>query len=110
MKKVAEEEMDTSTESWFIPHHMVSHNGKNRLVFNCFFAYKGYNLNELLLPGPALTSSLLGVLLRFREHFVAISSDIKGMFHQIRLLPEDRSLLRFVWRDLNREAPPGVYE
>lgn len=110
VKKVAEEELGTSIESWFIPHHMVSHNGKNRLVFNCSFVYKGYNLNELLLPGPTLTSSLLGVLLRFREHFVAISSDIKGMFHQIRLLPEDRSLLRFVWRDMNKEAPPDVYE
>lgn len=59
----------------------------NRVVFNCSFSYQGHNLNELLLPGPTLSPSLLAVLLRFREHSVAISSDIRGMFHQVRLLP-----------------------
>lgn len=32
------------------------------------------------------------------------------MFHQVRLLPEDRSLLRFLWRDMNCEESPRVYE
>lgn len=108
--KVTEEGLKTDGESWYIPHHMVSHNGKNRIVFNCSFTYKGANLNDLLLPGPTLTSSLLGVLLRFREHSIAISSDIKGMFHQIRLMTEDKALLRFLWRDLQRETAPSIYE
>lgn len=64
------------------------------------FTFRDKNLNELLLAGPNLGASLLGVLLRFREHSIAISSDIKGMFHQVRLLLEDRPLLRFLWRDL----------
>ncbi|XP_026094149.1 uncharacterized protein LOC113066497 [Carassius auratus] len=98
------------TNTWYIPHHLVQHNGKNRVVFNCSFQYQGQNLNKLLLPGPVLGPSLLAVLLRFREHSVAISSDIKGMFHQIRLLPEDRPLLRFLWRDLNPQDPPNIYE
>lgn len=89
---------------------MVQHNGKNRVVFNCSFRYKGLNLNESLLPGPALSPSLVGILLRFREHSIAISGDIKGMFHQVCLLPEDRSLLRFLWRNMKREEPPQVYE
>nr|XP_055038153.1 uncharacterized protein LOC129426051 [Misgurnus anguillicaudatus] len=88
---------------------MVSHNGKNRIVFNCSYTYKNKNLKKLLLPGPTLSSSLLGVLLRFREHAIGISSDIKGMFHQVRLLPEDKPLLRFLWRDLNTEEPPNIY-
>ncbi len=103
-------EMMSPAGSWYIPHHLVQHNGKNRLVFNCSFKYRGENLNELLLPGPTLTSTLLGVLLRFQEHSVAVSSDIRGMFHQVRLLPDDKSLLRFLWRDLKREDPPKVYE
>ncbi|KAL0195426.1 hypothetical protein M9458_008998, partial [Cirrhinus mrigala] len=74
-----------SPERWFIPHHMVTYNDKNRLVFNCSFLYKGMNLNECLLPGPVLGPSLLGVLIRFREHYVAVSGDVKGMFHQVRL-------------------------
>ncbi|XP_035990493.1 uncharacterized protein LOC118562319 [Fundulus heteroclitus] len=110
VSEVSQEPEKTSNESWFIPHHLVTHNGKNRIVFNCSYTYRDKNLNELLLSGPNLGASLLGVLLRFREHSIAVSSDIKGMFHQVRLLPEDRPLLRFLWRDLQRDSPPRVYE
>ena len=59
----SEEEQSEGAESCFIPHHLVSQNGKNKIVFRCSFMYKGDNLNELLLlPGPSLSSSLLGVL------------------------------------------------
>lgn len=110
VKEIGEEEIKKSKESWFIPHHLVTHNGKNRVVFNCLFTYKGQNLNELLLLGPNLGASLLGVLLRFSEHSFAISSDIKGMFHQVRLLPKDRPLLRFISRALQKDSHARVYE
>nr|XP_055033759.1 uncharacterized protein LOC129422083 [Misgurnus anguillicaudatus] len=110
VSKITAEEADQSAESWFIPHHMVQHNGKDRIVFNCSFQHQGQSLNEQLLPGPTLGPSLLGVLLRFRQHTVAISGDIKGMFHQVRLLPGDKSVLRFLWRDMRREAEPDIYE
>ncbi|XP_062287006.1 uncharacterized protein LOC133992303 [Scomber scombrus] len=109
-KKLTPQEVEHSSESWYVPHHIVSHHGKHRIVFNCSFSYKGHNLNNYLLPGPTLGSSLLGVLVRFREHPVAISGDIKQMFHQVRLLPSDQPLLRFLWRDLQSENPPDVYE
>lgn len=32
------------------------------------------------------------------------------MFHQARLLPQDQPLLRFLWRDGERERSPDVYE
>lgn len=32
------------------------------------------------------------------------------MFHQVRLLPEDKPLLRFLWRGMKREEEPTVYE
>lgn len=66
---------DTS-ECWYIPHHIVSHNGKSCLVFNCSHQYRGQNLNQYLLPGPTLGASLLGVLLHCREHPVAVTRDI----------------------------------
>ncbi|XP_039902264.1 uncharacterized protein LOC120742859 [Simochromis diagramma] len=100
----------TTAESWFIPHHMVRHNNKDRIVFNCSFQYEGKSLNSILLPGPALGPSLLGVLLRFRQYPVAVSGDIKGMFHQIRLLPADKPVLRFLWRDMKRNEEPKIYE
>lgn len=32
------------------------------------------------------------------------------MFHQVRLLPDDRALLRFLWRDLKVDEPPKIFE
>nr|XP_021334729.1 uncharacterized protein LOC101884915 [Danio rerio] len=110
VEKLQPGEAEKSQESWYIPHHMVTHNGKNRVVYNCSFQYEGQNLNKLLLPGPTLSPTLLAVLLRFREHSTALSSDIRGMFHQVRLLPGDKSLLRFLWRDIAVDQAPEVYE
>ncbi len=92
--KLLNEGQRATGENWYFPHNMITHNGK------ISFKYEGLNLNDSLLPGPVLTPSLLGLLLWFREHCVAISGDICGMFHQVLLLPEDRPLLRFLWRDL----------
>lgn len=58
-EKLQPEEVEQSKESWYIPHHMVQHNDKNRIVYNCSFMYAGHNLNELLLPGSTLGPSLL---------------------------------------------------
>lgn len=110
VKKFDPSEVSATDESWYIPHHLVSHNGKSHLVFNCSFQYQGLSLNDTLLPGPTLGASLLGVLLRFREHAVAVSGDIRGMFHQVQLLPEDQPLLRFIWRNMKRDNPPDVFE
>lgn len=42
------------------------------------------------------------------EAMTSVSGDINGMFHQIRLLPEDTHLLQFVWRDLENSREPSV--
>lgn len=85
-------------------------NGKHHLVFDCSFNHGGLSLNEQLLPGSTLGPSLIGVLLRFCQHAVAISGDIRALFCQIRLLPVDRPLLSFVWRNLQREKQPDIYQ
>ncbi|KAK7918811.1 hypothetical protein WMY93_010095 [Mugilogobius chulae] len=108
--EVPAEEASKSTESWYVPHHMVHHNGKDRVVFNCSFSYNGQSLNDYLLPGPTLGPTMIGVLLRFRRHAVAISGDIKSMFHQIRLLPADKPLLRFLWRNMEKTSEPRIFE
>ncbi|XP_057186686.1 uncharacterized protein LOC130552431 [Triplophysa rosa] len=110
VRKINPQEASLTEESWYIPHHLVSHNEKRRLVFNCSYQFQGRSLNDALLPGPTLGPSLLGVLLRFREHAVAVSGDIRSMFHQVRLPPEDRALLRFLWRDMKRNEPPDIFE
>ncbi|KAI3373179.1 hypothetical protein L3Q82_006496 [Scortum barcoo] len=75
------------------------------------FTHQGASLNEHLLPGPTLGSTLLVVLHCFsREYPIAVSSDIKGMFHQVRLLPKNKPFLQFLWRDMDRSTLPDVYE
>ncbi|XP_054869388.1 uncharacterized protein LOC129349632 [Amphiprion ocellaris] len=108
--EISTEEAMKSTESWYVLHHMVHHNGKDRVVFNCSFSCNGLSLNDQLLPGPTLGPTMIGVLMRFRCHAVAISGDIKSMFHQIRLLPSDKPLLRFLWRNMERTSEPRIFQ
>ncbi len=55
------------------------------MVFDCGAVFKGTSLNQALLQGPNFTSTLLGVLLRFRKESVAVIGDIQAMFHQVRV-------------------------
>lgn len=99
-EKVPSSELDRSDGGvWYIPHHGVRHpiKGKLRVVFDCGAEFKGMSLNKQLLQGPNLTSSLLGVLTRFRQEPVAVMADIEAMYHQARVDEEHRDLLRFLW-------------
>lgn len=67
-------------------------------MFNCVTSYQGkYQLNVRLLQGPDLTSTLIGVITRFRQEPVAIMADVEAMFQQVKIPPEDADLLRFLW-------------
>ncbi|KAK0131366.1 hypothetical protein N1851_033909 [Merluccius polli] len=99
-EEVPQHQFETPTgKVWYIPHHGVYHprKGKLRVVFDCGAEYKGVSLNSQLLQGPNLTSSLVGVLMRFRQEQVAIMADIKAMFHQVKVAEEHRDYLRFLW-------------
>ncbi len=57
----------------------------------------GTSLNDVLLQGPDLTNSLLGVLLRFRREPIAIMADIQHMFYCFLVKEEHRNFLKFLW-------------
>jgi hypothetical protein len=85
---------------WYIPHHGVYHPHKRdkiRVVFDCAALFLGVSLNNLLLHGPDLTSSLIGVLMKFRMENIALMSDIESMFYQVRVSRQDIDCLRFIW-------------
>ena len=72
---------------------------KVRAVFDASAkSQTGVSLNDILLVGPTVTSPLIDVLLRFRLHRIALTTDISRMYHAIALTPSDRDLHRFVWR------------
>lgn len=76
------------------------------MVFDCGATFQATSLNAELLQGPDLTSSLIGVMTRFRKEPVVITADIESLFHQVKVPAEDVDLLRFVWwsnGDLSQE-------
>ena len=83
-----------------IPHRGVRHPAKPekvRVVFDCSGEFGGTPLNKQLIAGPDLANQLVGVLTRVREEHIAYMADIEAMFHQVRVLENQRSLLRFLW-------------
>ncbi|XP_071503699.1 uncharacterized protein [Diadema antillarum] len=47
---------------------------------------------------------------RFRKDYIALTADMKSMFHQFYVTPEDRNLLRFLcWKDGNPERAVVEY-
>ncbi|KAL0153706.1 hypothetical protein M9458_050984 [Cirrhinus mrigala] len=87
-------------ERWYLPIFGVYHPkkpGQIRVVIDSSAQYSGVSLNDVLLTGPDLNNSLLGVFLRFRKESVAITADIQQMFYCFLVKEEDRNFLRFLW-------------
>ena len=84
---------------WYLPHHPVisANKPKPRIVFDCAAQHHGASLNAKVLSGPDLTNKLIGVLLRFRLHPIAMMADVEAMFHQVKVPESDRDVLRFLW-------------
>ncbi|XP_070548347.1 uncharacterized protein [Ptychodera flava] len=112
-ERVPQEELEGNPgKKWYLPHHGVYHPQKQkiRVVFDCGAEYKGTSLNRELMQGPDLTSSLVGVLIRFREEQIALMSDIEAMFSQVGVSQENRDFQRFLWwPNGSVEEPPVEY-
>ena len=97
---------------WFVPHHPVlkPHKpDKVRRVCNAASKFRGKSLNDMLLAGPDLLASLIGILARFRENRYALSAYVEEMFLQVEVKPEDRKFLRFLWSDENDQLVTYQY-
>ena len=94
-------ELESNSDyTWYLPHHPVLNPNKPdklRIVLDCAATHDSMSLNSQVLQGPDLTNKLLGILLRFRRGRVALMADIEAMFHQIKVYPQHRDALRFLW-------------
>ncbi len=97
-------------ECWYLPVFWVYHPkkpNKIHMVFDLSAPHERVSLNNLLLTGPDLNNSLVGVLMRFRKERVAVTADIECMFHCFVVREDHRDFFRFMWyknNDLTSEA------
>ncbi|XP_055590561.1 uncharacterized protein LOC129742655 [Uranotaenia lowii] len=93
---------------WYLPLGLVTNPkkpSKVRMIWDAAAKVDGISLNSMLLKGPDQLASLVAILFRFRQFYVAVSSDIKEMFHQIRIRDDDKHSQRFLWRENPTEGP-----
>jgi len=99
---------------WFLPHFPEVRPEKSttkvRIVFDGSAQQDGKSLNTESLPGPKLQSDIVDVLVKFRKESFALVGDVSQMYHQLILRPDDRPLHRFLYRNLDCDDSPRVYE
>lgn len=101
----------TANRTWYLPHFAVINPMKPeklRVVHDAAAKTRGTSLNDQLLTGPDLLQSLPGVLMRFRQHRIAVSADIAEMFMQVKIVEKDRDALRYLWRSDHRDSTQPV--
>ncbi|XP_051810196.1 uncharacterized protein LOC127535700 [Acanthochromis polyacanthus] len=94
-------------ECWYLPIFGVYHPlkpGQVQAVFDSSAKLDGVSLNDILLSGPDLNNTLLGVLTRFRKEPVAVAADKEQMFYCFKVCQEHCDFLRFLWFEDNDPA------
>ncbi|XP_014205125.1 uncharacterized protein LOC106637021 [Copidosoma floridanum] len=95
------------SDGYYLPHHAVIKPGstttKTRVVFDASNKTdKGISLNSQLMVGPTIQPKLFETLLRFRAHLFVMTADIKQMYRQILVHPDDRRFQRIFWYNNNQ--------
>ncbi|GFW40660.1 integrase catalytic domain-containing protein [Trichonephila clavipes] len=95
--------------NYYIPHHSVYKPEKTstplRVVFDASAkTTSGFSLNSILLNGGIIQQDLFSIVSRFRKHEYAFSADIKKMYRQILVDPNQRDLQRIMWKT-SADAP-----
>ena len=96
--KLPPEALERPSSVYYIPHFNTQQT-KFRVVYDAAREFHGMSLNKLLGKGPIFMKTLSSILLRFGERKYGLISDIKNMFFQIRIHPDDRDMLRILWFD-----------
>ncbi|GFV15340.1 DUF1758 domain-containing protein [Trichonephila clavipes] len=100
--------------NYHIPHHSVFKSEKAstplRVVFDASAkTTSGFSLNYILLNGGIIQQDLFSIVSRFRTNEYAFSADIKKMYRQILVDPNQRDLQRIMWK-ASADAPVKTYK
>lgn len=92
-----------SPVNYYLPHHCVFKPDSTTTALRVVFdgsakSSNGQSVNSLLMNGPVVQNELSSILLRFRTHKVAFSSDISKMYRQVMLHPDDQRYQYIFWR------------
>ncbi|KAI4903062.1 hypothetical protein NFI96_009858 [Prochilodus magdalenae] len=99
--------LTSQQECWYLPIFGVYHPQKNdqiRVVFDSSAKHEGLSLNDVLLRGPDMNNTLLGVLMCFGKEPIAVTADIQQMFYCFIVQEEHRDFLRFLWFEDNNPS------
>lgn len=108
---MSESDFQFDSEHFIIPHHGIFKKGteKIRVVFDgSGKTSNGVSLNQCLHSGRPLQNDITKILLNFRRHQLVFTTDVKMMFRQTWVHPEDRKYQLILWRE-NPTDPIKVY-
>ncbi|GFV69548.1 DUF1758 domain-containing protein [Trichonephila clavipes] len=112
MEEIKNETLDKI--NYYIPHHSAYKPEKTstplRVVFDASAkTTSGFSLNSILLNGGIIQQDLFSIVSRFRKHEYVFSADIKKMYRQILVDPNQRNLQRIMWKT-STDAPVKTYK
>ncbi|GBL81035.1 hypothetical protein AVEN_83114-1 [Araneus ventricosus] len=113
MEEVDENSVDVKNEHFYIPHHHVIKESSLATCLSVVFnasakSSTGVSLNDTLMIDPENQDDLFAILLRFRSHNIAVTSDLQKMYRQINIENEDRNFQKILLRD-NPSSPIKTY-
>ena len=106
-------ESDTK-EKWYLPNFPVikpdRETIKVRVVFDVSVKENGKSMNDIIHTGPRLRRDIVEALLQFRRFSVALVGDVAQMYLCLGIAPKYQPDHWFLWRDLNENRVPDLYE
>ena len=73
-------------------------------VCNAASKFGGVSLNDNLMAGPDFLQSLTGIIFRFREKQIALTTDVEAIILQVKVPPADCKVLQFLRRNNSTEV------
>jgi hypothetical protein len=96
----------TRPNTWHWAHFPImkeqKETSKIKPVFDGAAKVKGECINDHIQTGPTVINELVAVVHRFRQYDYAVTGDIKEMLLQVRVPPEEREYLRFLWYEAGK--------